>query len=145
MLTKHVSFLFSLVWMIVLGGVLGAIFGLLVARKLTRLTLIPFSKMTPFIIAVALLGSYSSNTSMYDVLMTIILGFFGYGMKKYGYPRGPVIIGLVLGHIVEKNYHLSIQLFGWSFLTRPLTFFLLILLAVVAVLPFFKNSKRRAA
>jgi putative tricarboxylic transport membrane protein len=145
MLTEELPFLFSLVWMIVLGGILGAIIGLCVARKLTRLTMIRFSLMTPFIIAVALLGSYSSNGSMYDVLLTVILGFLGYGMKKYGYPRGPVVIGLVLGHIVEKNFHLSLQLYGWNFLTRPLTIGLLILLVTVAALPFLRKTNRRKA
>jgi len=145
MLTEELPFLFSLVWMIVLGGILGAIIGLCVARKLTRLTMVRFSLMTPFILALALLGSYSSNGSMYDVLLTVILGFFGYGMKKYGYPRGPVVIGLVLGHIVEKNFHLSLQLYGWDFLTRPLTIGLLLLLATVAALPFLRKTSRREA
>ena len=81
---------------------------------------------------------------MNDVLLTVILGFFGYGMKRYGYPRGPVVIGLVLGHIVEKNFHLSMQLYGWNFLTRPLVIFLLVLLAVVAALPFLRKPSKEA-
>jgi TctA family transporter len=140
MLNEQLPFLFSLVWMIVFGGILGAVIGLSIARKLSRLTMVRFSLMTPFIVAVALLGSYSSNGLMLDMLLTVILGFFGYGMKRFGYPRGPVVIGLVLGHIVEKNLHISLQLFGWSFLTRPLFLLLLILLAVVATLPFIRKT-----
>jgi len=145
MLNEQLPFLFSLVWMIVLGGIIGAAIGLAVARNLTRLTMVRFTLMAPFIIAVALVGSYSSNGLMADVLLTVIMGLFGYGMKRYGYPRGPLIIGLVLGNIVEKNFHLSIQLFGWSFLTRPLTLMLLVLLAAVAALPFIRKSERGPA
>ena len=143
MLTKHLPFLFSLVWMIVLGGILGAIVGLSVARRLTRLTMVPFSLLAPFIIAVALLGSFSSRGLLNDVFLTVIFGFFGYGMKKYGYPRAPVVIGLVLGHIVEKNFHLSLQLFGWYFLLRPLTLVLLVMLAMVTTLPLLRKPRRR--
>lgn len=140
MLNKHLPFLFSLVWMIVFGGILGAIIGLAMARKLTRLTMVPFSLLAPFIIAVALIGSFSSRGLLNDVFLTLIFGFFGYGMKKFAYPRAPVVIGLVLGHIVEKNFHISLQLFGWHFLLRPLSLVLLILLAMVTTLPLWRKS-----
>ncbi|MFQ6078335.1 MAG: hypothetical protein ACE5NJ_04260 [Thermodesulfobacteriota bacterium] len=61
-------------------------------------------------------------------------------MKKFAYPRAPVVIGLVLGHIVEKNFHISLQLFGWHFLLRPLSLVLLILLAMVTTLPLWRKS-----
>jgi len=143
MLTQHQSFLFSLVWMIVLGGILGAVIGLPIASRLTRLTLVPFSRIAPFIIAVGFLGAYCSRGLFNDVIMTVLFGFLGYGMKKYGYPRGPVVIGLVLGHTVEKNLHLSLQLFGWAFLLRPITLFLLIMLIVVIAFPSLVKLGRR--
>ena len=145
MLTKHVGFLFSLVWMLVLGGILGAIIGLSVAHRLTRLTAIPFSLLAPFILAVGLLGSFATRGLLNDVFLTIVFGFLGYGMKKYGYPRGPAVIGLVLGHIVERNLHLSLQLFGWHFLLRPITLGLLIALAAVVALPLVSRPRRRQA
>ncbi len=143
MLTKHVDFLFSLVWMIVLGGILGAVIGLSVAHRLTRLTVVPFSLLAPFILVVGLLGSFCARGLLSDVFLTVIFGFLGYGMKKYGYPRGPTVIGLVLGHIVERNFHLSLQLFGWHFLLRPIPLGLLLGLAALVALRLVSKPRRR--
>jgi len=145
MLTKHLSFLFSLVWMICIGATMGSIIGLVAARRLTLLTMVPSSLLAPLILAVALLGSYSSRGLLEDVLLTAVFGFFGYGMRKYRYPRAPLVIGLVLGHIVEKNLQLSLQLYGWRFLLRPVAMVLLVMLAAVASIPLVRKLRGREA
>lgn len=146
LLIQHQTFLFSLVWMIVLGGILGSVIGLPIASRLSYLTIIPISLIAPFIIAIAFLGSFSSRGMIEDVFMTLIFCFLGYAMKRYGFPRGPVIIGLILGHIVERNLHLSLQISGWRFILQPLPIVFIILIAIVLFLPaliqFQKNRRK---
>ncbi|MGI6553516.1 MAG: hypothetical protein ACOX37_11120 [Bacillota bacterium] len=59
-------------------------------------------------------------------------------MKKYDYSRAALIIGLVLGYIVEKNLIISYDLYGLSFLLRPITFSMLIILVMAFLWPVIK-------
>jgi TctA family transporter len=59
-------------------------------------------------------------------------------MKRNGYSRATMIIGVVLGKIAEKNYNLSMMLFGPGFVFRPIT---LVILAGVAALLIFVTVK----
>jgi TctA family transporter len=68
----------------------------------------------------------------------------GYAMKKFDYPRAPLILGLVLGEIAETNLHISLRLWGPAFLTRPITMVLLAITLVSVLYPVWQAwSKRR--
>jgi len=136
-------FLFSLMWLIILGGTLGSVIGLPLASKLTGLTLIPFSVLTPFIIIIAYIGSFCSRLMIEDVFMTLIFALVGFALKHYGYPKGPVIIGIVLGEIIERNLHLSLQVYGWKFILRPITLVLTIITLVILLTNSIAEQLRR--
>jgi putative tricarboxylic transport membrane protein len=72
--------------------------------------------------------------------LTALFGFIGYVMKKYDWPRPVVVIGLVLAKIAEKNLILSLRLFQLSFLLRPIT--LMILLLVILSIIYMLRSRR---
>ena len=55
-----------------------------------------------------------------------------------------VVIGLVLGEIIERSYHLSIQTFGWSFLLRPLTLILLAFTILTLLYPVIWGKEKEA-
>jgi putative tricarboxylic transport membrane protein len=78
-----------------------------------------------------------------DLAITVVFSVVGYAMKKYDYPRAPLVLSLVLGGIAEKNLNMSLQLWGAAFLTRPITFVLLILTIISIAYPIWRAVNKR--
>ena len=147
MLKDHLDLVYGLVMILALANVLGAAMCMALASPLARLTLIPGPVLASLVILLCFLGSYGVRNNFGDVLSTLSFGVLGYVMVKAGFPRAPLLVGVVLGKTAELNFHLSVQLFGPFFFLRPITLVILILLFVGIFAPILRTRwrKRRAA
>ena len=101
-----------------------------------------FSCVTIF----AFLGTYSINQSLFDIFCLICFGIIGYLMRLFHFSAGALIIGFILGPILEKAYDQSMSLSGGDytiFVKSPFAVFLLIL-CVVSVFSIFRMRTRKA-
>jgi putative tricarboxylic transport membrane protein len=94
--------------------------------------------LLPIVILISVVGTYGINNSITDVYWMLGFGTFGYVLKMYGFQMGPVILGVILGPIMEDNYRRAMQdvqhsvpLFFWEFIRSPLTLGLIILTIVM--------------
>ncbi len=103
---------------------------------LARLTRAPYPIIGSIIIPVALLSAFIDTTSWRGVQVALGVGAMGIAMKRYGWPRPPMILGFILLPIIERNFSNSVSLFGYAgTFSRPLTIIILaIALAVGAIL-----------
>ncbi|MCD7982893.1 MAG: tripartite tricarboxylate transporter permease [Desulfovibrio sp.] len=115
-------------------------------RFWVRITQLPkhiiFSTVTIF----AFVGTYSINQSLFDVLCLILFGLLGYGMRRFQFPAGPMIIGFILGPLLESAFDQTMTLSDGSFmifLTKPVAV-LLLLLTAGAVFSILRGRKRHA-
>ena len=81
-------------------------------------------------------GRLQGSSSMGDLALTAAFGVLGVFMKRYGWPRPPILIAVVLGKILEKFLWLSVSTWGWSMMVRPqfLIIMILMLLFVASAL-----------
>ena len=127
------------------ANILFFIFGFFGAKLFARITLVPNKILWPMIFALSVCGTYSLSQSITDVWIMLSFGVIGFFMRRYGFSVVPVIIGLILGELVEGTLRQSLVIFdgNWlMFLTRPiaLTFFIL---AIIALLfPLFKKKTK---
>ncbi|MBI2318507.1 MAG: tripartite tricarboxylate transporter permease [Betaproteobacteria bacterium] len=91
------------------------IIGMSVARRLAIVTLLPNNLIVPVILVVSLLGSFAIRNEMSDVLISLVFGALGYVMLKGGFTPIPLLLGLVLGEMVETNYHRALLISGGSY------------------------------
>ena len=101
-----------------------------------------FSVVTIF----AFLGTYSINQSLFDILCLILFGILGYAMRRFQFPAGPMIIGFILGPLLEASFDQTMTLSDGSFmifLQRPVAVALL-LLTVAAVASIIRARLRRS-
>jgi putative tricarboxylic transport membrane protein len=140
MLTKHLDLVFSMVWILVFANIIGVLMSLAFVGPLAKITFIRISVIVPFILAFALLGSYLATSNFADLIVTLIFGLIGYGMKVFKFPRGPMTLGIVLGKLSENYLHLSVNLYGVFFLVRPLT---LVLIAIIVATILYQLHRRR--
>jgi len=120
MVTNHVDIVFIMIFTIIFGNLIGTIFGMFLVNPLARATSIRASIMVPVLIAVVVTGAYAAQGSLFDIIITLIFGVFGYLMKVLNYSRAAMLIGYVLGHAVEKNLYLATQLKGPLFFLSPI-------------------------
>ena len=90
----------------------------------------------PLIFAFAILGSYSIKKSMFDVGTCLVFGLIGWMFKKFDYPSSPLVLGLVLGKLIETNYVQTLMVTGpIGFIQRPLTVIIFLISIAALVYP----------
>jgi TctA family transporter len=147
MLTKNLSLVFSMVWIIVLANVLVTLIGLAICPYLARLPTLHANLMVPIVLSVCFVGAYATRGRIEDVVVAFVFGVLGYVMDKYHYSRANFVIGMVLATMIERNLHISLTLHGDFFIfTRPLTFILFLFVILTTAMPFIRSwRKKRSA
>ncbi len=105
----------------VANGVMLAV-GLLGSRVWVKVTAIPKRVLYPLIMAVSVVGSFAVRSSMFDIVACLAFGVLGWFMRRHQYPVAPVVLGLVLGNIMETNFRRAVLMDGYGvFLARPVS------------------------
>jgi len=93
-----------------IGNIMLLILNLPLIGLFVRILDIPRAYLTPMILAVCLIGVYSSNCNPADVVIAVIFGFIGYGLRRHGFDLGIVILAYVLGPIFERSVRQSLAI-----------------------------------
>ncbi|MCA0324073.1 MAG: tripartite tricarboxylate transporter permease, partial [Proteobacteria bacterium] len=115
-----------------------------------KLLTVPYRWLFPAIVLFCAIGVYSTNNNTFDVWMVGWFGIVGYIFLKLGMEPAPLLLGLVLGQMMEENLRRALLLSrgDWSVLvTRPLSATLLALAAlllVIVLLPAVKKGREEA-
>ena len=108
------------------------VLGFVFAKAFARITLIPDSYLWPAVFILSVVGAYAPNQSIVDVMVMLAFGVVGYLFRRYGFSPAPLIMGLVLGKLVEETLKQSLLIFDqdWTlFFHRPLV---VVLFAITA-------------
>jgi TctA family transporter len=134
MLTTKLSVTFSMMWSLIIANVLAAGVLLAWANQLQRIIFVPGHLVLPGIVFFILIGSWTAGNNIGDWITLIVFGIIGLIMKQAGWPRAPLILGFILGRIMENSLHLSLQAYGPGFVLRPIC---LVILAAVLITIFY--------
>ena len=126
------------------ANVFFGIFGLMMAGFLSKLIMISKRSLIPIIMVLAIVGSFAMQNNVFDIFLMLILGIFGYLVRKINVPLGPIVLALILGPMVEENFRKSLVMsYGDSsvFLTRPISAVLLLLALISVVTTLIRERK----
>jgi len=143
MLTTHLPVTFSMVWTIVLANVITVALCFLLLNRLARLTTLPGHLLVPVILVLVFIGSYTTNSSYADLIVTLVFGAVGYLMVVAGYPRAPLVLGLVLGKIAENYLYISVARYDAAWLLRPVVLVLIVVALGVVAFPMIQVWRAR--
>jgi len=127
MVKKNVDVIYSVVWLQGIAGITGTLIGFFLAAQLAKLAEVRYTFMVPIMFIFILMGAFSVNRDPTDLLVVVAFGILGYFMRRFAYPRPAMILGLVLGDLMEKYLYRSVASYGFSWLARPAVVVLLIL------------------
>jgi putative tricarboxylic transport membrane protein len=145
-LVQHQTEIYGLVWALTVSCVVASLIGMMVVRPLTLITRIPGRVLVPFVLSVALVGSWAVDQAIENVVVTAVFGVLGYLLMRLDYPRLPLVISLVLGGAMERNFHQSLAMSDGTaaiFLTRPIALTLVILTLAALVWTPLRALRRR--
>ena len=152
MFTEQLDFTAQIMVLMVLANILFLIIGLATAKVSAKLLNMSQPTVWAAVGVLCIVGSYCISNSYMDVIIMFIMGILGFFLKIYDFPSGPLVLGLLLGGMIEKNVRtaLIISQGDWSyFVQRPISLVLLILIAASFVFPvvqgILKKKKAPAA
>ncbi|MPZ76215.1 MAG: hypothetical protein GEU77_06795, partial [Deltaproteobacteria bacterium] len=116
----------------------------LVLNHLAALTFIRGSLMIPFLMFLVFIGAFTANNSITDIISCLIFGVIGYFMVKFGWPRPPLILGLILGKIAENYLWISTAAYGAKWLLFPTVVTLIVLTIFTVAYPTLKERWGKA-
>jgi len=96
------------------------------------------------IFVVCLIGSFALRNNMGDVFVTFLFGLLGYEMRKFGFSRIALILGLLLGTMAERSFRQALMTSTiWRFFTRPISLVLFLAILAVLILPYVRAYRKR--
>jgi putative tricarboxylic transport membrane protein len=114
---KSPELVWGLIASLYIGNVLLLILNLPLIGIWVQLLKIPFEKLLAFILVIAITGTYATNNSVTEVYITVIFGVIGYLMKKVDLPAAPVIMGIILGPLLETHFRRALIISNGSYST----------------------------
>ncbi|MCI4665103.1 MAG: tripartite tricarboxylate transporter permease [Neomegalonema sp.] len=127
------------------------LFGLTGLRLFTKIVEMPKSVLFPLIMLLSVVGAYAVKNAITDVYWMLGFGVFGYFMRLYGYPLGPVILGVILSRLLDDNWRRAIiseredlGRFFEGVVSSPLslTLFVAVVLIFLSQIPFRATFRR---
>jgi len=131
----------------ILANLLMIPFGYLAIKSSAQMLRVPRNILMPGILMFCIVGSFAINNSIFDVGMMLVMGVIGYFLEANGFPVAPVVLGIVLGPIVEKNFMMSMIKTDWDatqFFTRPVSAILCIITLFIWFSPIFMALLEKA-
>lgn len=125
---------------LVLANLFLLVFGLTGIRIFAKIVETPKPILLPLILVLSAVGAYAINNNPVDVYWMLGFGLLGYFLKMYGFQVGPVILGMILGPIMDRSYRQAMMstgndvgLFFTEFVTTPLSLILVLCVALTVV------------
>jgi putative tricarboxylic transport membrane protein len=146
-ITKQPQLFWGLIASMWLGNLMLLIINLPLIGLWVRLLKVPYRLMFPAILLFCCIGIYSVNNSPADVALVAGFGLFGYALIKFGFEPAPLLLGFVLGKLMEEKLRQALVFSRGSFMTfieKPISLSLLVvtaLLLVMALLPAIRQSR----
>jgi putative tricarboxylic transport membrane protein len=128
-----------------IGNLVLLVLNLPLIPYIAKILAIPRNYLIPFILFFTLMGAYIGQNNATELLILVGFGVIATILRFADYPLAPLLIGFILGTMLEDNFSRSMQLYGGLdfILERPMTLGLLVLAALLVMLPTFRAARAR--
>jgi putative tricarboxylic transport membrane protein len=130
-----------------LGNLMLVVINLPLVGVWVRLLRVPYRHLFPMIVIFCCIGIYSVNNAPFDVVMTAVFGLVGYWLVKHDFEPAPMLLGYVLGPLMEENLRRAMLIARGDpsvFVTRPISgglLFVAAILLIIAILPAIRQKR----
>jgi putative tricarboxylic transport membrane protein len=142
------QFVYDVVAMMLFASLGILFYGLTLTRFMIRILQVPKTLIVPIILVLCTIGTFALAGRLFDVYVMVAFGLVGFMLRHFNYPMAPLVLGIVLGDLLEKNLRRGLVLSDGDlapFVTRPISAFLFttILLVVLYRFEWMRRLTRR--
>ena len=141
MLTKHLDVTYAMVWSIAIANILGAGICFLFSGYLAKLAVVRYTVLLPGVLIFVFVGAFQASRDWGDLFALIIFALLGWTMKQLRWSRPPLVLGFVLGGLIERYIFISTTRYGAAWLLHPIVAILFVAAAFVLIGPIYKHFK----
>jgi TctA family transporter len=141
MLEKDLDITYAMVWSVVLANIMGAALCFSFSGWFARLTTLRYTIILPIVLVIVYIGAYQDTHDWGDFFTLTLIGVLGWVMKQLQWPRPPLILGFVLGEVIERYMFISIGRYEFAWLLNPIVLVLLTMAVLGFVRPFRQNAR----
>ena len=143
MLTSRLDITYTLVWTVAVANVLGCAICLVFARQFAAIARIRPGILAPVVLSITFIGAFQATRQWGDLVALLGFGVLGWLMKRVDWPRPPLLLGLVLGGLLERYMFISFQRYGADWLARPIVIGVFLVTAYSLLKPIVSELLRR--
>jgi putative tricarboxylic transport membrane protein len=121
---ENPQFVYDVVAMMLFATLGILIYGLTLTKLLIQVLRVPQALIVPIIFVLCTVGSFAIAGRVFDIYVMLAFGLIGYVLRHFGYPMAPLVLGIVLGDLFEKNLRRALVLSDGDltpFFTRPIS------------------------
>jgi putative tricarboxylic transport membrane protein len=143
-MVENPHFVYQVVAMVLFATLAMLVFGLSMTRPLLKVLSVPRERLMPIVFVLCVIGSYAIAERLFDVGVMIAFGIGGYVLREMKYPMAPLVLGIILGDILDKSLRRGLVLSDGDitpFLTRPIcaVLWLITLSSILMSIPPFRR------
>jgi putative tricarboxylic transport membrane protein len=143
-MVENPQFVYDVVAMMLFATLGILVWGLTFTRFIVRVLQVPKEVIVPIIFVLCVVGTYALASRLFDVWVMLAFGVIGFALRQFGYPVAPMVLGIVLGDILDKSLRRGLVLSDGSlepFFTRPISAALFLLIVIAVVARFFASRR----
>lgn len=139
----HLDLTFSFVWIVVVSNIITVAICFAFLKHLARITEVRGSLVIPFLLVLIYLGGFAESNAFQDLVVVLAFGLLGWVMVQLDWPRPPLLLGLVLGPLAEKNLFLATDNYGWAWTGFPGVLVIALIILAGVLYPIYQQWRRK--
>src|SRR5690606_4412949 len=145
LMTENPVFLYQVVAMLLLATIANLIFGLSLTKLFIKVLQVPRERLMAVIYILCVVGSFAITQRMFDVYVMLIFGIGGFILREMKYPMAPLVLGIVLGDLLDLNLRRGLMLTNGDptpFFTRPISAVICLVIVITILMSIPAVSRR---
>jgi len=141
MLTKHLDLTYSMVWSIAIANILGSGLCFAFSGQLAKIATLRYTLFMPCVLSLVYIGAFESSRNWGDLFSLMFFGALGWAMKHNKWPRPPLVLGFILGDVIERYMFISIERYGVSWMLRPVVVVMFVMAGLSLLRPLLQDVR----
>jgi TctA family transporter len=138
-LTHQAPYMYGTIWTLVIANTMATLLSMVFVKQFCRACMVPYYYMIPSVFLFCIVGAYGNELDMYDLIALLVFSALGIVMRRYGWPRPPLLVAVVLGAQVQQYLWLSVDRYGLEWMLHPGVVILFLLIVATVAYPFIRN------
>jgi TctA family transporter len=143
MLTKNLDITYSMVWSIAVANLVGSGLCFAFSGQLAKLATLRYTLILPVVLCLVYIGAFEGKRQWGDLFSLLFFGVIGWTLKHLKWPRPPLVLGFILGGMLERYLFISIERYGGAWILRPAVIVVFIAAAVSLLRPLLQDMRTR--